>query len=315
MLKSSRKTIGITLGDPCGIGPEVTAKALTKILPRLTVDILVIGDQKVFLKYFGNRVQNPRLHFLDFKNISSEYFTPGKPHPAGARASLDYLNKAVELLKGEKITALVTAPVSKESISALGISFVGHTEFLAQAFKVKHFGMMFVTQVLKTILVTRHIPLNQVSEAINPRNIFETIDLIFSSLRDQFQIKSPRIAVCGLNPHAGEGGMIGREEKTKIIPAIKKARQAGIDVFGPLAADTLFCEPIVRSYDAAVGMYHDQGLIAIKSLYFSKVVNLTVGLPFVRTSPAHGTACDIAGKNKANPSSMLEAIKLAVQLS
>ncbi|HLD69835.1 MAG TPA: 4-hydroxythreonine-4-phosphate dehydrogenase PdxA [Candidatus Omnitrophota bacterium] len=292
MLKLSRKTIGITLGDPCGIGPEVTAKAL-KMLPRLQVDIVMIGDQNGFLKYF----------------------TPGKPNPSSARASLEYLNSAVELLKRKKISALVTAPVSKESISALGVPFEGHTEFLARAFGVKHFGMMFVTDVLKTILVTRHIPLNQVSEAINPRNILGTIELVFSSLRDQFQIKKPRIAVCGLNPHAGEGGTIGQEEKTKIIPAIARARQAGIDVFGPLAADTLFCEPIVRGYDAAVAMYHDQGLIAIKSLYFSKVVNLTLGLPFVRTSPAHGTAFDIAGKNKADPSSMLEAIKLALRLS
>ncbi len=315
MSKSSRKTIGITLGDPCGIGPEVTAKALAKILPRLPVDILVIGDQKVFLKYFGGNARRPRLYFLDLKNVSSKYFTPGKFNPTGARASLDYLNKAVELLKGKRIAALVTAPVSKESISALGVSFVGHTEFLARAFRRKHFGMMFVTEALKTILVTRHIPLNQVSEAINPRNIFETIQLIFSSLRDQFQIKKPRIAVCGLNPHAGEGGTIGREEKTKIIPAIERAKRAGIDVFGPLAADTLFCEPMVRGYDAAVAMYHDQGLIAIKSLYFSKVVNLTVGLPFIRTSPAHGTAFDIAGKKRADPSSMREAIKLAVQLS
>lgn len=288
MSKSSRKTIGITLGDPCGIGPQVTAKAL-KMLPRLRANIVMIGDQKGFI--------------------------PGKPNPASARASLDYLNRAVELLKGNKISALVTAPVSKESISALGVSFEGHTEFLARAFKVKNFGMMFVTRPLKTILVTRHIPLNQVSEAINPRNIFETIQLISLSLRNQFRIKNPRIAVCGLNPHAGEGGMIGEEERTKIVPAIKRARKAGIDAFGPLAADTLFCGPVIRGYDAAVAMYHDQGLIAIKSLYFSKVVNLTVGLPFVRTSPAHGTAFDIAGKNKADPSSMLEAIKLAARLS
>lgn len=292
MLKSSRKTIGITLGDPCGIGPEVTAKAL-KMLPRLRADIVIIGDQKGFLKYF----------------------TPGKPNAISARASLDYLNKAVELLKEKKIRALVTAPVSKESINALGVPFEGHTEFLARAFRRKNFGMMFVTDTLKTILVTRHIPLNQVSEAINPRNIFETIQLISFSLHNQFQIKKPRIAVCGLNPHAGEGGTIGQEEKTKIIPAIKRARDAGIDVFGPLSADTLFCGPVIRGYDAAVAMYHDQGLIAIKSLYFSKVVNLTVGLPFVRTSAAHGTAFDIAGKNKADPSSMLEAIKLAVRLS
>ena len=314
MLKSSRKTIGITLGDPCGIGPEVTAKALAKILPRLPVEILVIGDQKVF-ECFGGSIRNPRLHFLDLSNVPAKYFSPGKPNPVGARASLEYLNTAIELLKRKNIAALVTAPVSKESISALGIPFEGHTEFLAEAFGCKHFGMMFVTDFLKTILVTRHIPLNQVSAAINPRNIFETIELIFSSLRKQFKIKNPRIAVCGLNPHAGEGGTIGREEKTKIVPAIQKAKRAGMNVFGPLAADTLFCEPMARRYDAVVAMYHDQGLIAIKSLYFSKVVNLTVGLPFVRTSPAHGTAFDIAGKNKADPSSMIEAIKLAVQLS
>lgn len=312
MSKSNRKTIGVTLGDPCGIGPEIVAKSLDRISSQIKADFLIIGDQEVYRYYAKVKKNND---FLDLKNVSRRDFTIGRPNRRGARASLEYLNKARDLLKKRQINSLVTAPVCKETIAALGVSFHGHTEYLAEAFGVKGFGMMFVTDALKTILVTRHIPLNQVSAAINPQNIFETIKLLFSALRHQFKIKKPRIAVCGLNPHAGEGGTIGREEKIKIIPAIQRAKNAGINVFGPLSADTLFCEPMIRGYDAAVAMYHDQGLIAIKSLYFSKVVNLTIGLPFIRTSPAHGTAFDIAGKNRADPSSMMEAIKLAVQLS
>ena len=174
---------------------------------------------------------------------------------------------------------------------------------------------MFITDRLKTMVLTRHIPLHKVSVSIRAQDVYEGIRLMVDSLRKYFRKQNPRIAVCGLNPHAGEGGQIGTEELTKIIPAIKRAQKAGIAVTGPWPADTLFIPSRFQRFDAVLAMYHDQGLIPIKALYFSEVVNLTIGLPFVRTSPAHGTAFDIAGKNKADPASMTQAMKLALRLT
>ena len=289
MSKSKAKTIGITLGDPCGIGPEVIAKALTS----LAADDLA------------------RLHLIG----ETSKFQPGRPSHESAQASLEYLKTAVRLLKAGQIDALVTGPVWKEGITDLGIKFQGHTEFLAQAFAVKKFEMMFVTPKLKTVTITRHIPLHSVSRAITTHRVLDAILLTHQVLQKIFKIKKPAMAVCGLNPHAGEGGTIGKEEVNSIIPAIKKAKQKNINVTGPLAADTLFSPEIAGCYDVVIAMYHDQGIIPVKALYFTTLVNFTIGLPFVRTSPAHGTAFNIAGKNKANPSSMIEAIKLALRLS
>ncbi len=283
-----RIKIGITLGDLRGVGPEVVAKAL-------------------------DRWDISRL--ADFKIIGQPIITSPFTAKHAGQLSLNYLQTAVDLLKKKEIDALVTAPVSKEAISTVDPTFQGHTEFLAKAFGVKNVGMLFVTDELRTIIVTRHIPLKDVSKTINRQNILSTIQLTHHTLQKQFGIPNPHLAVCGLNPHAGEGGTIGREEIQKIIPAIKQAQRKGIDVEGPFAADTLFSSGNSRRYDAVVAMYHDQGLIPIKTLAFRKAVNLTIGLPFVRTSPAHGTAFDIAGKNIADPSSMCEAIKLAVGLS
>ena len=311
-MRSSNKIIGITLGDPSGIGPEVVAKAIKK-LSRSTGRFVIFGDWFIYKKHASTIPSN--CHFIDFKLIARNNLKIGKINRASAQASLTYLDGAIDLLKKKDIHALVTAPVNKEAICLIKPHFHGHTEFLAEAFNVKNFGMMFVTDTLKTIIVTRHIAVNEISKTLNSRLILETINLAYTALKDQFKIKTPRIAVCGLNPHAGEGGTIGKEEITKIIPAIKQAQEKGINVSGPFAADTLFSPKNIKNFDAFVAMYHDQGLIPIKTLKFNSAVNLTVGLPFIRTSPAHGTAFDIAGKNKADESSMIEAIKLAVLLS
>lgn len=312
MSKSSRSVIGITLGDPFGIGPEVIAKALSAPRVKNKSDFLVIGDFNLFRSFRKERFP---YEFFDLKNVPSNKIQFGKPTTLGAQASLDYLDTAISLLKTKQIHALVTAPVCKESICSLGVRFQGHTEYLAQAFHTRKFGMMFVSEELKTILVTRHIPLKSVSQELTQRNIFETIELVDASLKKYFRIRKPRVAVCGLNPHAGEGGVLGDEEVLKIIPAMRRARQQGIQVFGPLPGDTAFIPQQRKLYDAFVAMYHDQGLIMIKGLYFDSVVNFTCGLPFIRTSPAHGTAFDIAGKNVADPTSMIHAIKLAQRLS
>ena len=254
------------------------------------------------------------MSFLDIENAFPK-IKIGTPTQDSARLSLLFLDKAIELLKHNDISALVTAPVCKEAINGLGVSFRGHTEYLAEAFHIKRYDMMFVTPKLKTIIVTRHIPIDQVSKALSIKKILDTIELTDQVLRKDFRIKSPRIGVCGLNPHAGEGGLMGKEEATKIIPAIKKARQKGINVTGPLSGDTAFYARKAEGFDTIIAMYHDQGLIPVKTLAFNQAVNLTIGLPFIRTSPAHGTAFDIAGKNKADASSMREAIQLASVLS
>ena len=306
-------TVGITLGDPTGIGPEVVAKALHQPSIRRLANFVIIGDGIIFQRFLKKKY--PNLIFEDLRNPFAAKLKSGCPGRPSAQAALSYLNRAIQLIKTKNIDTLVTAPLSKEYICDLGYNFAGHTEYLASAFGVKKFGMMFVGPKFRIIIATRHIPLKKVPSAINARNIFETLQLTHQALKHLFHIPHAAIGVCGLNPHAGERGRMGEEEKTKIIPAIKKANRLGIRVTGPFAADTLFIMNRYQKFDAIVAIYHDQGLIPIKTLFFTRLVNLTIGLPFIRTSPAHGTAFDIAGKNKANPGSMVEAIKLAIDLS
>jgi len=313
MRHASNRCIGITLGDPSGIGPEVVARALAKPSIRKLGHYKLIGDYAIYRKYNAGYYKN--CSFIDLKSVRPFQCRPGKPNNNTAQASLNALTTAVELFKRREITALVTAPVCKEAIGRIQSSFTGHTEFLANAFGRKNVGMMFVAGQLRIIIVTRHIPLQKVSSQINTSNIYKTITLTHRALKNTFKIKKPVIAVCGLNPHAGEGGTIGTEEIKKIIPAIKRGRRNKINIRGPFSADTLFSPDITHKFDAVIAMYHDQGLIPAKTLCFKKLVNLTIGLPFIRTSPAHGTAFDIAGKHKADPSSMCEAIRLAVQLT
>lgn len=311
--RSKNKVIGITLGDPAGIGPEVAAKALHQKDIRSLAHFVIIGSAHLFAEYFPRRYAH--CTFVGLDNINRRMFCIGHPGRWSAQASLDYLNKAVAFLKSGRIQSLVTAPVCKEAICEIDPAFYGHTEFLAKAFDVKNVGMMFVCDDRRVILVTRHIPLHQVSALVTEDLVDQTIRLAHEALENYFQLRRPVIAVCGLNPHAGEGGVLGTEEIRKIIPAIRRSRRRRWDVRGPFAADTLFSPATGSAYDAVVAMYHDQGLIPVKTMYFKRLVNLTVGLPFIRTSPAHGTAFDIAGKNKADASSMAEAIKLAARLT
>lgn len=313
MSRSRNNPVGITLGDPAGIGAEVAAKALAKFSVRRAARFTIIGDECLFRKYFPIRHKN--CTFFDAGCLGTGDFKTGRPSRLTGKASLTYLQTAIDLVKRRQLSALVTAPVCKEAIGETIPSFHGHTEFLAGAFHVKDIGMMFVSGPLRVLLVTRHIPLDQVSKTINTEVVFQAIRLTDTALKKYFRLKKPLIGVCGLNPHAGEGGTLGREEIRHIIPAINRARAQGIRVQGPFPADTIFYPRNSKRFDALLAMYHDQGLIPAKTLYFRKLVNLTVGLPFVRTSPAHGTAFDIAGKNKADASSMIEAVKLAAQLA
>ncbi|MBI5415235.1 MAG: 4-hydroxythreonine-4-phosphate dehydrogenase PdxA [Candidatus Omnitrophica bacterium] len=313
MSRSSNRSVGITLGDPAGIGAEVTAKALAAPSLRRAARFTIIGDECLFRKYFPVRYKN--CAFIDVGCLRAGNFTTGRPSRLTGKASLAYLQTAIDLIKSRQLSALVTAPVCKEAVGKTDASFHGHTEFLAGAFHARDIGMMFVSGPLRVLLVTRHIPLAQVSKAVNAGVVLRAIRAADDALKIYFLFKSPLIGVCGLNPHAGEGGTLGREEIRHIIPAVKRARAEGVRAEGPFPADTVFYPRNSKRFDVLLAMYHDQGLVPVKALYFRKLVNLTVGLPFVRTSPAHGTAFDIAGKDKADASSMAAAVKLAVHLA
>ncbi len=299
------------MGDPSGVGPEVIASSLRKI--RLTrSDIVIIGDQDVF-KYFWEGRDLPR--FIHVKKNEGVRHASGVPTSASGEDSLLYLNKFIELYKAGEVDALVTGPLSKESISRFIKDFKGHTTFLANAFKKKNVEMLFVADDVRMVLVTRHIPLKDVPSLISSAKVVSVTRSAHDFLKEHGSSKKIRVALCGLNPHAGEGGHIGREEMDHIIPALKKLKRAGMDIEGPFPADTIFEQRNLRKFDLIVSMYHDQGLPVLKALYFDKLVNVTTGLPFIRTSPAHGTAFNIAGKGIANDGSMRAAIELAGRLS
>lgn len=282
------------MGDPGGIGPEVIRKALAKIV-EVPFRFVVIGDKKVLGRVpFSVEVADVR-------------------YKSAGEGSLKFLDKAIDLIRAGAADALVTAPLSKQAVSRYHQNFTGHTEYLAEAFGVTNFDMMFITPQARLTIVTRHVPLKKVPALITSKAVFASIALMSRTLKDRFKIRDPKIAVLGLNPHAGEGGLLGSEDIKKILPAIHKAKDQGINAVGPLPADTFFA--FQSNFDGIIAMYHDQGLAPLKGLYMKELVNFTAGLPFVRTSPSHGTAFDIAGKNKADPSSMISAIKLACALS
>ncbi len=302
------------MGDPSGIGPEVIIKALQKKDVSRLAHYLVIGDKFIFSKV-SNRPLPKNVKLLDLSNVNPGDFSFGKIRAEFGAASMEYINFALYLLRQNLIDCLVTAPISKESANLAGYKITGHTEYLARKTNTKKFEMMLLAENLRTLTVTRHLPLKKVSDNLTKDDIYQAIALVYKALKTLFSIKRPRIAVSALNPHLGEHGILGEEEKTKIIPAVKKANKKFGLVFGPIASDSIFHDSLKGKYDAIVVMYHDQSLITLKTLFPNRSVNLTIGLPFVRTSPCHGTAFDIAGKNKADPTSMVEAIKLANKLA
>ncbi|MGN6387079.1 MAG: 4-hydroxythreonine-4-phosphate dehydrogenase PdxA [Verrucomicrobiota bacterium] len=318
--------LGITLGDPGGIGPEVTAKALA-LLGESNWRFLLLGDPRAF------EIANAHTH-LPIQPFRSYYepgqffiLNPGKSLPLqfaqggleSAQLAIDCLEEGTNrCLRGE-LKGLVTAPVNKEAIIHLGKPFTGQTEFLSDLAKSSRTAMMLLGhddqgRWLRVALVTTHLPLRNVADAITQEKVLQTIELA-SEACQLLRLKKSRVAVCGLNPHAGEGGEIGREEIDVIEPAIQTAKRKGLDVTGPIPADTLFHYAFKGDYEAVVAMYHDQGLGPLKMIGFDHGINWTLGLPFIRTSPDHGTAYNIAGQNRANPSSMKAAIELALQLS
>ena len=321
--------IGIALGDVTGIGPEVALKALAAEASTDDSRYLLIGDA-IHLRRLSEQL-HLRLPLEPYARAAAggrffvhspssealpQTLTPGSP--AAALAAVTWLTDGAQRCLRRELDALVTAPVNKESIIRAGQPFIGQTEFLSKLAGTDRTAMMLLGEDdrhrwLRVALATTHVPLKCVADALSRDKIELVIDLAAQSCRD-LGLPRARVAVCGLNPHAGEGGQLGDEEQTIIHPAVRAAQARGIEVVGPLAADALFYHAYRGEYDAVVAMYHDQGLAPLKMIGFENGVNWTLGLPFVRTSPDHGTAYDIAGQGKASPSSMRAAIRLAKQL-
>lgn len=296
------------MGDPSGIGPEIIQKAFHNAKIKNIADFVIIGDSWVLDR-------NQKITTIGLNNVDRRKFKLGQVRAEYGKASMEYLAKAMELIKKKEIDCLVTAPICKESINLAGYKFSGHTEFISAVSGCKNVVMLLGNSVLKVALVTRHIPIKDVAKSLNISEIYRAINTTSDELKRLFRIKTPRLAVCGLNPHASDNGLIGDEEKRLIIPAIRHSRKQGVLVFGPFPSDTLFQKAVKGGFDAVICMYHDQGLIPLKITGFKQAVNITLGLPFIRTSPAHGTGFDIAAKGIADPNSFIEAIKQAVQCS
>ncbi|MFF7263916.1 4-hydroxythreonine-4-phosphate dehydrogenase PdxA [Streptomyces sp. NPDC008159] len=319
--------IAITMGDPCGIGPEITLKACAD--PRRTVPVIVIGDIDVLDR--ANKITGAHLALRPVSSVDQAEFAPGTVDVlaedglpadlpwgtldarAGA-ASFQYVRRGIQLALAHETRALVTAPINKEALRLSGVPYPGHTEILADLSGTTDYAMMMATDELRIVLVTVHQSLRTALDAITTARVRDIIRLTHRTLR-RGGLPAPRIAVAGLNPHAGENGLFGREDLDVIAPAIEAARSEGIEASGPWPADTVFMRARAGAFDAVVAQYHDQGLIPVKYLGIEHGVNITIGLPFVRTSVDHGTAFDIAGLGTADHTSLLAALTHADRLS
>lgn len=322
---SRKPLIGITLGDPAGVGPEIVVKALAKKEIYDVVNPVVIGEKKILEKALEltglnlrlNPVESPRegkyqwgsIDFIDLKNLETE-IPMGQVSPLAGKAAFEFIKKAIELALNDEIDGVATAPINKEAIHGAGINFIGHTEMFTELTGSKNTLTMFQVQNLRIFFLTRHISLLKACTQVTVDRIAKTLFLCEEALHT-LGFEKPRLAVAALNPHGGEGGLFGDEEVKEIIPAVEQARARGLRVEGPIAADSVFYLANKGYFDAVLSLYHDQGHIAAKMLDFERTVSVTTGLPFIRTSVDHGTAFDIAGKGVASSISMEEAIKVA----
>ncbi|HSQ84291.1 MAG TPA: 4-hydroxythreonine-4-phosphate dehydrogenase PdxA [Desulfobacterales bacterium] len=328
-MSDDRPIIGITMGDPVGIGPEIILLSLCNPSIYNTCRPLVIGDFQILdavkkcvrSKLHIKSVKDPdeglyKFGSIDLLNISEivpDKVLWGNPTAETAKAMVQYIMVASDLAIKGRIAAMVTCPINKVAMQMAGCQYNGHTELLAERTKTENFAMMLAGNRLRVVLVTIHVPLKKVPSLLSEQKILLTIKLAWNTLHERFGLKKPRIAVASLNPHAGEAGMFGNEEKTIITPAILNAKNQGFDVVGALPPDTVFYQAANGHYDAVVSMYHDQGLIPFKLIHFNDGVNITLGLPIIRTSVDHGTAYDIAGTGTADPGSLIAAITMAAQ--
>jgi len=317
-LSASRRpvTLAITMGDPRGIGPEVVVKALAGGRMPRGVRPLVVGSGAVLERAARDvGLSLPPGAVLDLDNFPPECLEPRRPDAAAGRASLDYIERAVEMTLAGTADAVVTAPIHKQAIAAAGSPHPGHTEMLAALCGGGHPVMLMVSGRLRVAMVTTHLALRDVPRAVDEARIVETARVVFDGLRRFFGIAEPRLAICGLNPHCSDGGRFGDEEARIIAPALSALADEGMAVAGPLPADTVFCRPVARRYDAILALYHDQGMMPVKLRGLGSVVNVTLGLRIIRTSVGHGTAYDIAGTRRADESSLLAAVRLAARMA
>lgn len=305
------KPILITMGEPSGIGPEVAVAAFHHFGGRIGPSPLrLVGDPDVFRACGMN--DGSALIASRALAVPNQ---PGRPNSKNAPAVVDAIETAVGAAMGDGAAAVVTAPIHKAVLNSAGFGFPGHTEFLAHLTGARRAVMMLASDQLRVVPLTIHMPIAEVPRSIDKQSVFDTGEIILTALRRDFGILNPRLAVAGLNPHAGEDGMLGGEDLSVIAPAIAALKARAFHVRGPLSADTLFHDEARKTYDAVLCMYHDQALIPIKTLSFWDGVNVTLGLPIVRTSPDHGTALDIAGAGQADARSMIAAVKMAAEIS
>ena len=330
MTKVKLPRIGITMGDPTGVGPEIIVKVLSDKSTFRFCRPIVVGDTHALqraiqllnstlkvneMKKIGEEeYRHGTLNLLNLSQLEEGEMRYGNPTPSCGRAMVRYIEETVKLIVSQELDAITTAPISKKALSDAGYSYPGHTEFLAELTGCKEYVMMLAGKKLKVTLATIHCGLKEVFRLLTTEKILTTIRITHEALVEYFGEKNPTIAVAALNPHAGESGLFGKEEEEIILPAVQQAREFGIEVKGPLPPDTLFFHAARGAYTAVVSMYHDQGLIPLKLLHFEDAVNITLGLPIIRTSVDHGTAYDIAGTGKANASSLMNALKLAAKM-
>ena len=329
-MSAKKPLIGITLGDYNGIGPEVILKALSNSRLLNWCTPVVYGSQKVLnfykkdldIKDWSIKAVSDLSQITEFNHTylvacwddTNTIVEPGKETPEAGKAAFACLDRSAKDLDRGLLSALVTAPINKHNIQSEEFSFPGHTEYLTERFEAKESLMMLVSEDIRMGVVTGHVPLLEVASKLSKELIRSKIDLFLQSLKEDFLIDKPKLAVLGLNPHAGDGGLLGQEELDIIQPVVDEYRAKGQLVFGPYSADGFFGKAQFKEFDGVLGMYHDQGLIPFKYIAFETGVNFTAGLPIIRTSPDHGTAYDIAGKNQADPSSFLHAFFLAIDL-
>jgi 4-hydroxythreonine-4-phosphate dehydrogenase len=306
--------IAVTIGDPAGVGPEVTVKALRFLTAGQRARLVIFGDRPV-LRAAGFTGEIADTAAVEAGVITGGRFPVGRLDPLSGRAALAYLHCAVDALRAGRVGALVTAPVSKAAITRAGLAFSGHTGYLAEVFGVSEPGMLFTARRFNLLLLTEHIPLREVPGAVTGGLLYRKVILARDFLVKKFRIENPSVLVCGLNPHAGEDGVLGCEEREIMAPALARLRRAGVNVSGPVPADSAVNVYRAQQCHLLVSCYHDQVLPAFKAVNFFRGVNVTVGLPFVRTSPGHGTAFDLAGRGMAVHTGMLAAIRLAFRLS
>ncbi len=340
-MKNKLPIIGITMGDPVSVGPEIAIKALTNEDIYSICNPILIGDFKVAERIRDllninvelQKIDSPnqaefnfgKIDILDMDNFDHEKTKLGEISADAGKAAFENIKKVIDLALAEEIDATVTGPINKESINLAGFKFSGHTEIYAHYTNTKKYAMLLVEDNLRVIHVSTHVPLRMACDLVKKKRILDTIELIDSACK-QLGVSHPKIGVAGLNPHASDGGLFGDEEEKEIIPAVKEARELGYDAEGPIPSDTLFSKAIGGLYDGCVAMYHDQGHIPFKVVGFNwdkaagkmksvRGVNITLGLPIIRTSVDHGTAMEIAGKGIASSEAIILAIKYAAKLS